>query len=166
MSAVVPRGIRQGKLDRRNAVAARFLVSSTFTLADLIESGVHAHPGRVLLHYGARAWSCAEVNTEANRWAHALHALGVRRGQVVALALENRPEFVFAWFALTKLGAVAAFLNTQIGGRALAHALEVTGAQRAIVGEECLPAFDTPEMTERIGNGMDASHFERGVIGR
>ncbi|MBV6418627.1 MAG: Crotonobetaine/carnitine--CoA ligase [Steroidobacteraceae bacterium] len=145
-AGIVPRDATQRRLDRRGAPAAKFRASSAFTLGDLLESKVREGGARALLHYGARTWSYAEANAEVNRCAHALHALGVRRGDVIALAMENRPEFVFAWFALAKTGAVAAFLNTQIGGRALAHALEVTGAKRAIVGEECLAAFDTPEL--------------------
>ncbi|MCC6779856.1 MAG: long-chain-acyl-CoA synthetase [Hyphomicrobiales bacterium] len=143
-TGIVPRNVTQDKLDRRTAVVAKFLASSRFTLADLLETRTREHPQRVLLHYGTQSWAYGEINTEVNRWAHALHALGVRRGDVVALAMDNRPAFLFTWFALAKLGAVAAFLNTQIGGRALAHALEVTGAKRAIVGEECLAAFDAP----------------------
>ncbi len=145
-TGTVPRDVTQRRLDQRSAIAAKFRASSTFTLADLLESKVREGPARVLLHYGARTWRYAEANAEINRYAHAMHALGVRRGDVVALAMENRPEFVFTWFALAKLGAVAAFLNTQIGGRALAHALKVTDAQRTIVGEECLAAFDAPEL--------------------
>lgn len=142
----VPREVTQAKIDRRSAVAAKFRASSTFTLADLLEARAREYADRALLHYGLRTWTYAEVNAEANRAAHALHGLGVRRGEVVALAMDNRPEFLFVWFALAKLGAVTAVLNTQIGGRALAHALDVTKAGRTIVGEECLAAFDTPEV--------------------
>lgn len=145
-AAAVPREVTQGKLDRRSAVVGRFLASSKFTVADLLETRARENPARVLLHYGARTWTWDAINTEVNRWAHTLHALGVRREDVVALAMDNRPEFFFAWFALAKLGAVAAFLNTQISGRALAHALEETRASRAIVGEECLAAFDAPDV--------------------
>ena len=145
-TGIPPREVTQAKLDRRSAVAAKFRASSPYTLADLFEARSREHATRALLRYRDDAWTYAEANAEVNRLAHALHALGVRRGDVVALAMENRPQFFFAWFALAKLGAVAAFLNTHIGHRALAHALEVTGARRAIVGEECLAAFDAPEV--------------------
>jgi len=144
---VIPaRELTQAKLDRRGAVAAKYRASSPFTLADLLEQRAREDGARALLHYGDRCWSYAEVNAEANRVAHAARALGVGRGDVVALAMENRPQFLFAWFGLAKLGAVAAFLNTQIGGRALAHALAATAAKRVIVGEECLGAFAAPEV--------------------
>ena len=146
LPAIPAREATQARLDRRGAVAAKYRASSPFTLGDLLEARAREHGARALLRYGEREWSYAEVNAQANRVAHAAHALGVGRGDVVALAMENRPEFFFAWFGLAKLGAVAAFLNTQIGGRALAHALAATGAQRVIVGAECLHAFAAPEV--------------------
>lgn len=145
-AVVISREATQAKLDRRSAVAARYRASSPFTLADLLEQRAREHGGRPLLKADGRDWSYAEVNAAADGVARAAHALGVRRGDVVALAMENRAEFFVAWFGLAKLGAVAAFLNTHIGGRALAHALQVTGATRAIVGGECLAAFDAPEV--------------------
>ncbi|MFY8089522.1 MAG: AMP-binding protein, partial [Rubrivivax sp.] len=54
----------------------------------------------------------------------------------------NRPAFFHAWLALAKLGAVASFLNTNVSGKPLQHALAATGATRVIVGEECLSLFD------------------------
>jgi fatty-acyl-CoA synthase len=147
IQAEIPsREATQAKLDRRAAVAAKYRASSSFTLADLLETRVAEHGGRALVHYRDQVWSYAQLNAEVNRMAHALHALGVRRGDVIALAMENRPAFFFAWFALAKLGAVTAFLNTHIGGRPIAHALEVTCASRVIVGEECLAAFAAPEL--------------------
>lgn len=55
-----------------------------------------------------------------------------------AIAMENRPAFFFSWFGLVKLGAVAAFINTQVSGKPLVHALESTAAKAVVVGEECL----------------------------
>ena len=139
----------QAKLDRRSAAAAGYLASSTFTLADELEQQARTHAARPLLLCGERRWTYADFDAQANRFAHAFHALGVRRGQVVALAMENRPEFLFAWFGLAKLGAVVAFLNTHIGGRAVTHALAETGARQVVVGEECLAAF--------AADGVDAA---------
>jgi fatty-acyl-CoA synthase len=68
-------------------------------------------------------------------------ARGLGPGDVCAMAIENRPEFFFAWFGLQKLGVVVAFLNTHVSGRALVHAIESTGAKAVILGEECFSNF-------------------------
>ncbi|MFO1292107.1 MAG: long-chain-acyl-CoA synthetase [Rubrivivax sp.] len=147
----MPRELTQAKLDRRSAIAAGFRASSAYTSADFIEDCARTHGARPCLAYATQAWTYAQFNAEANRVAHALHGLGVRRGDVVAIALENRPAFFFAWFGLAKLGAVVAFLNTHVSGRLLAHALQVTGARTVIVGEECLNHFaDLPAQPEPL----------------
>ena len=148
----VPREVTQAKLDRRSAIAGKYRASSHYTMADLLEQRTREQGQRPLLHYGDRSWSYAQANAEANRVAHALLGLGVKRGDVVALAMENRPEFFFVWFGLAKLGAVAAFLNTHIGGRALAHALQAVQAKAAIVGDECLAAIDADEVRSQTPN--------------
>jgi len=142
----VPREATQAVLDRRSVIAARYRASDPHTLAETLEVAAVRHAQRPLLSYGSERHSYAEVNRRANQVAHAVHALGMRRGDVVALAMENRPAFFFAWFGLAKLGVTVAFLNTNISGRALAHELATTQARAVIVGEECLHAFDAPEV--------------------
>jgi len=68
------------------------------------------------------------------------------------MALENRPEFFIAWFALVKIGAVVAFINTQISGSVLSHAISASSAKIVLVGEECLQNFIN---TENLLEGKD-----------
>ena len=139
--AIVPREVTQAKLDRRAAIAASYRASSPFTTADRVEASAREFGQRPCVRYGEQTWTYAEFNAAVNQAAHAAKALGVRCGDVVALALENRPGFFFAWLGLSKIGAVVAFLNTHLSGKPLLHALEVTAARTVIVGEECLPNF-------------------------
>jgi len=143
---IVPREVTQAKLDRRSAAAMRHRASQTEGLAERFEAMADRHGARPFLFYGDLALSYAQVDERINRAAHALHGLGVRRGEVVALCMENRPAFLEAWFALAKLGAVAAFLNTNVSGRPLRHALTATNATRVIVGEECLGLFSAESL--------------------
>lgn len=142
----------QARLDRRAAASRGIRPSDPYTLADRLEQQAARFADRPLLIYGEQRFSYAEFDAEANRFANALRARGVQPGEVCALALENRPAFYFAWFGLVKIGAVVAFLNTQVRGRPLAHAIGASGARTVILGEECLanfaatenlPAFDT-----------------------
>ena len=138
----------QAKLDRRNAAAARHRASQTYCTAERVEQSALQFEGRTCLIYDDKRYTYEEVNAQANRVAHVLHADGVRCGDVVAMCLENRPEFFFVWLGLAKLGATVAFLNTNVTGVPLAHALQSTRAQRVVIGEECLSNFDTPELQQ------------------
>ena len=141
----VAREVTQAKLDRRAAASALIKPRDLYTIADRLEEQAQRYAERPLLIYGEQRFSYAEVDARANQVAHAALARGLKAGDVCALALENRPEFFFAWFGLVKLGVVVALINTQISGRPLVHALETTGASAVLVGEECLANFVATE---------------------
>lgn len=59
-----------------------------------------------------RLWSYDEFNTVVNRTANLLRSKGIHKGDVVSLLLPNSPEYVIAYFACWKLGAVAGPVNS------------------------------------------------------
>ncbi len=145
----VTREATQAKLDRRSQASGRHRASQTYTLAERIEDSARTFAERPFLFYGDERYSYAEMNARVNQVAHAAYAQGVRCGDVVALAMENRPAFFFVWLGLAKIGAIVAFLNTNVSGKVLAHALKETGATRVVVGEECLANFrNAPELAQ------------------
>ena len=73
---------------------------------------------------GARRLTYREFRAEARRFARGLHALGVRRGDKVAILMGNRPEWLIANFAICSLGAVMVSLNTWATRRELAWLLD------------------------------------------
>jgi len=62
-----------------------------------------------------------DLDTRADRLAHVLAAHGVGRGDAVAISLANRPEYLEAFFAASKLGAVPANVNYQYVAAEIAH---------------------------------------------
>ncbi|WP_020653344.1 long-chain-acyl-CoA synthetase [Massilia niastensis] len=145
--ARVSRDITQAKLDRRNAASTAIRPKDPYTIADRVEQLARDAGERLFLAYGEQRFTYAELDARANQFAHAALARGIGPGDVCAIAIENRPAFYFAWFGLLKIGAVVAFLNTNVNGRALVHAITSTGASAVIVGEECQANFSaTPEL--------------------
>ena len=134
----VPREHTQALLDLRAAASARIKPADLYTLADRLEAQAQAFPERTFLIDGDQRFSYAQVNAQADRMAHVFYEKGLRAGHVCAIAMENRPQFFFCWFGLVKLGAVVAFINTQVNGKPLVHALQSTAAKAVVVGEECL----------------------------
>ncbi|HYQ52995.1 MAG TPA: long-chain-acyl-CoA synthetase [Pseudomonas sp.] len=137
----VPREQTQAILDRRAQAAANIRPAHRYTLADRLEAQAQRHAERPFILYGEQCLSYAQVNARADRLAHVFHARGLRPGDVCALAMENRPDFFCCWFGLVKLGVVVGFVNTQVTGRPLVHALEAIDAKAVIVGEEILGNF-------------------------
>ena len=75
----------------------------------------------------------AEADERSDRLAAGLAALGVSRGDRVAVMMGNRLEFVITWFALNKLGAFHAPINTDYRGDFLEHLVNTAEAKLMVV---------------------------------
>ncbi len=85
---------------------------------------VAAAPDRPFLRWADGVRSYAAFDAEAGSVAAGLATLGVGRGDRVALMLRNSLEFLQAWFACVKLGAVYVPINTDYKGAILRHQLD------------------------------------------
>jgi fatty-acyl-CoA synthase len=114
---------------------------SRHTIVDIIDAQAHATPNSVAFYYLDSSMTYAALNAGADRVAHWARKAGVQRGESVALLMENRPDYVTCWLGLLKVGAVAALINTNLRGSALAHSIAIAKARHAIVGEELAAAY-------------------------
>ena len=74
-----------------------------------------------------------DIQREANRLSNALAALGVQRGDRVALILPQRPEMAIAYMAIFQMGAIALPLSHLFGPDALEYRMDFAGASVAFV---------------------------------
>ena len=123
-----------------------------YTVADRFEERVREYDDRPFVSYAGESHSWTEVNRRTNRVAHWAAGQGLVRGDVVALLMENRPDYICTWMGLAKLGIVAALINTNLRGRALDHALRTAGARHLVVGSECVASLATasPDIAEKL----------------
>lgn len=85
------------------------------------------------------AYSFWDIQRQANRLSNALHAMGVQRGDRVAIIMAQRPETGIAHVAVYQMGAIALPLSHLFGPDALEYRLENSEASVAIVDESTLP---------------------------
>jgi acetyl-CoA synthetase len=83
----------------------------------------------------------AELQAQANRLSNALAALGVRRGDRVAIVLPQRFETAVAYMAVLQMGAVGMPLSQLFGPEALEFRLHDSEAVVAICDASTLPAL-------------------------
>jgi fatty-acyl-CoA synthase len=114
-----------------------------YTVGDRLEERARSHPERPAILFEDRRLDYGELNATANRVAHWARGKGLGRGDVVALLMENRPEYVAIWAGLAKLGVNTALINTNLSGRALRHSLATAHAQHLVLGSECAEGFAT-----------------------
>ena len=83
-----------------------------------------------------RRFSYAELNAETNKVASLLVDAGVKKGDRVALLLMNSSEFMTAFFATAKLGAVIVPLNWRLIADELEFILKDSGTTVLVFGSE------------------------------
>jgi acetyl-CoA synthetase len=79
------------------------------------------------------AYSFWDIQLAANRLSNALAALGVQRGDRVALMLPQRPESAIAYMAIFQLGAIALPLSHLFGPDAIEYRMNNAQASVALV---------------------------------
>src|SRR5450830_490714 len=103
------------------------------SLYDLVEGSVVAVAWNVALEFFGRTTTYAELGDQILRAAEGLRALGVQKGDTVALVLPNCPQHVVAFYAVLRLGAIVVEHNPLYTPRELRHQFEDHGARFAIV---------------------------------
>lgn len=79
------------------------------------------------------------LRRHANRLANALTALGIKKGERVALLLPNCPQYVIAYYGALKAGAVVVNLNPLSEASELKHHLADSGARAIVALHEAYP---------------------------
>ena len=103
------------------------------TLGELWREATAAGDQAFVVH-GERTLTYAEAFGQAGALAATLRGrYGVRPGDTVALAIENRPEFVVALIAITAAGGCAALINSRGAPDEMLHAIDLTQARLVIL---------------------------------
>lgn len=81
-------------------------------------------------------WSFRQLDEYSNRVANLLHERGFREGDVVALFMENRSQYVGLWLGMAKMGIEAALINFNLRLEALVHCVNISNAKAVVFGSE------------------------------
>ena len=105
------------------------------TFGHLIDRAAERWRDREALWFEGQRWSFAELRDEIDRAARALILAGVGGGDHVCLWLGNRPEHVFLFFAISKIGAVIVPINTRFRTRDMAYIVEQSDATTLVAAD-------------------------------
>lgn len=83
------------------------------TLGELLDDAAWRFAGREALYFEGRRWTFDELQNEVDRTARGLIHLGVQPGDKVSLWMPNRPEWLYTFVAVAKIGAVLVPINTR-----------------------------------------------------
>ena len=132
-----------GSWEERRA-AFRWHIPDRFSIAEACcDSWARTVPARLALtHIRASGqvvhWTYGRLKETSDRFANALAARGVGKGDRVAILLPQCPEVMVTHFAAMKLGAITLPLFTLFGADALAYRLRDSGARAVVTDAENL----------------------------
>ena len=118
-----------------------------------------AHPGAAAVVHGAETLTFGDLDTRANRLAHALRARGAGPGAPVAVHLDRTPDLVVALLAAMKSGAPYLPLDPAYPAERLTWMLEDSGAS-ILVTTASLSASSAPPRETRSIVRLDADAAE------
>jgi carnitine-CoA ligase len=102
------------------------------TALDTAAAARPRHP--YLVPMDGPAISFADFADQCRAWAASLQGLGCGSGQRVALLMDNRPEYVLAWYASQLTGATVVSLNPMLPEDSQRHLLRLTSPRVCLVG--------------------------------
>lgn len=124
-------------------------------LTELLFGAARDFPRRKALSFLGRSMTYRALADSVERFAASLNALGVRKGDRVALILPNCPQNVIAFFAVLRLGAVVVQHNPLYTVPELHHQLADSGATLAIVYDGAY---------SRLNQARDGTAVERVIV--
>ena len=107
----------------------------------MLETSARRFADRPALAWFGRHVSFGRLLAEVERFSSVLNGLGVRPGDRVALVLPNTPQYVIAYYAVARLGAVVVGNNFLYTQREMEHQLRDAGASVVIVMDRFHPTF-------------------------
>jgi long-chain acyl-CoA synthetase len=127
----------------------------------LIEKRASATPEKPFLFSEAdgRSWTYREFDLAVNRTANMLLENGVSARDVVSLLLPNSAEYVIAYFACWKIGALAGPVNSLLKSEEIEWVVENSEAKLLLVGSEFLDAISTKSEPPAAAGGSDIARI-------
>ncbi|MBE2233274.1 MAG: long-chain fatty acid--CoA ligase [Anaerolinea sp.] len=119
-------------LEHYDAGVPQHLDYPAIPLYRLLDDSAAQQPAHTCTIFFGKRMSYGAVKEASDRLAASLQGLGVQPGDRVALLLPNSPQFIIAYYAILKAGAVVVALNPLYTAHELLFHLNDSGATTAI----------------------------------
>ena len=113
------------------------------SLTEFIEGAIAENHGRVAMRYKGEEITFDSLGSRIGRFASALHALGVTKGETVALFLPNCPQFAIAYYGALKIGAMVTALSPLFMTPEVDFQLKDSGARALVIDADFWPRVES-----------------------
>ena len=128
--------------DKFREAMNRIMENEHQSIGTRIEQLAAEKPKELALFYQDKSWTWQAFNEESNRISNFFLDLGLKRGDTVALMLENCPEYFFFVTGINKIQGISALINFNQRKQALNHSFNVAEPKWIVVDGECLQFFN------------------------
>ena len=119
--------------------------NKSLTVPDMIEESIDEFPNNIAIEFEDKSYTYLDLDKESNQVANWAIKKGYKTGDVVALLMENKPEFIFIWLGLSKLGITIACLNNNIKSKSLAHCIQTSKSKSLILSSDLIDNYSSAE---------------------
>jgi fatty-acyl-CoA synthase len=115
------------------------------TYPQVVRQLVAEHGDKLALISEREQMTYRQYDQRGDQYARWAMAHGIAKGDVLALMMPNRPEYLAVWLGISRAGGVIALLNTNLTGAALAHCVNIVAPKHIIVDAALVDSFRTAE---------------------
>ncbi len=126
-------------------------------VSDLLRKSAQIYPHHTAIVYFHKEITYRELDDASDTFAVALNALGVEKGDKVALFLPNIPQFVIAYYGTLKIGAIETAINPLYKEREVEYQLKDSEAETVVVLDLLYPV---------LAKVLDKTRIERTIVAR
>jgi long-chain acyl-CoA synthetase len=101
------------------------------------------YPDHIALYFYGAEFTYAELESLTNKLANSLAKLGVRKGDRVALCMDNCPQYVIAFFAVLKAGAAVVQITPMATEREALYLINDSGSKGIVTLDYIWPRIKT-----------------------
>lgn len=137
-------------------------------LAYALERNAQIKPDFVAVVFKNNRFTYRSINEETNRYANMLHEKGIKQGDRVCIWLPNGMEFIYAFFATLKIGALAVPMNHQFKKTEARYILKNSGSRFLFTDEVKLSTvtelYDELSDLEIVGTVGEKSSSHQSIV--
>ena len=112
-------------------------------LGQILKLNAKKFPNTIALKDEKKSYTYPEVNKRVNKLAHSLLSLGLKKGDKVAVLLENSIEIIEIYLSVAKTGIVIIPINFRLVGPEIEYIANNSDAQAFIVHDEFISTVDS-----------------------
>ena len=73
-----------------------------------------------------KKWTLSDMYSRASKAAHLINALGVKKGEVILVMIDDPKKFIPLWLGAAFLGIIFVAINTSLKGDVLSHQIKMS----------------------------------------